>query len=150
MTGIWINDNVSTGGLTPLGTWNALTNVPFLQSGVGNENDYYIVGEGGNTNLDGTSVWSLNDWAIFSNGAWRRLGGGLTAGISDKDILSVLANGQTLFTLSTIPGNVNLSLLMVNGQAQSYGIHYTIAGTTLTWLNVGFTLQTTDRVEIFY
>jgi hypothetical protein len=150
MASIWGSQQTSTGGLNPKGGWNADTNTPTLFSGVGMENDYYIVNVGGNTNLDGTSVWVANDWAIFSNGSWRRLGGGLTAGISEKDVLPVLANGQTLFTLSTIPGNPNISLLNVNGLKANYGIDYTIAGTTLTWLNTSYNLETTDRVEILY
>lgn len=137
-------------GLTFKGNWNALTNTPTLVSGVGTENDYYIVNVGGNTNLNGTSVWTANDWAIFSGGAWRRLGGGLATGVDTRDILTVTVNGQTVFTLSTIPENVNISQLMINGCKQTYGTDYTIVGTTVTWLNTNFTLATTDRVEIYY
>lgn len=149
---IWGSQLFSTGGLNPLGSWNALTNDPFLQSGVGVENDYYIVSVGGNTVLDGTTIWSANDWAIFSNGAWRRLGGGIAAGITNKDILTVTFNGQTNFALSTIPGNVNVSVLLVNGLQQAFGLDYTIPAmsTTLTYLNRNYILETTDRVEIYY
>lgn len=148
--GITGGSGTTSTGLTYKGSWNALTNNPTLVSGVGTENNYYIVTTGGNTNLDGTTVWSATDWAIFSGGAWRRIGGGIATGVDTKDTLSITVNGQTVFALSTIPENVNISILTVNGQKQTYGVDYTIAGTVLTWLNTSFTLSTSDRMEIYY
>jgi hypothetical protein len=60
----------------------------------------------------------------------------------------VPTNGQTVFTLSdTFLGANRLSHLQINGV--SYGeAYYTIAGTTLTWLNGPFTLETTDVATI--
>lgn len=57
-------NNYST-GLVYKGTWNALTNTPFLQSGVGVSGEYYIVSVAGTTNLDGVTDWQVGDWAIF-------------------------------------------------------------------------------------
>lgn len=70
--------NVSTinTGLTYKGTWDALTNNPFLQSGVGVGGEYYIVSVAGNTNLDGVIGWQVGDWAIFIDGStnkWQKV-----------------------------------------------------------------------------
>jgi len=52
-------------GLVYKGTWNANTNTPTLQSGVGTTGNFYIVSVAGNTNLDGITDWQVGDWAIF-------------------------------------------------------------------------------------
>ena len=55
------------------GTWDANTNTPALASGVGSQNDYYIVSVPGNTNLDGITDWQINDWLIFNGTAWTKI-----------------------------------------------------------------------------
>jgi hypothetical protein len=66
--------SVISGGLTYSGTWDASSNSPFLQSGVGTSGEYYIVGVAGNTDLDGITDWNIGDWAIFSNtGVWQKI-----------------------------------------------------------------------------
>lgn len=69
------NTNVSYGGLTFKGSWDANANNPFLQSGVGVNGEYYIVSVAGNTNLDGTNVWDVGDWAIFegTTNMWQKI-----------------------------------------------------------------------------
>ena len=66
--------NINT-GLTFKGTWDALTNNPFLQSGVGVGGEYYIVSVAGNTNLDGVTDWQIGDWAIFESATnmWQKV-----------------------------------------------------------------------------
>jgi len=68
-----VNNYIS--GLTFKGAWNANTNVPFLQSGVGAAGDYYIVSVAGNTNLDGVIGWQIGDWAIFEGATnqWQKI-----------------------------------------------------------------------------
>ncbi len=70
----------------PLGTWNADTNIPVLaDGGLYDDNDngtadaqstanqYYLVGVGGTTTIDGNSTWVAGDY-IKSNGAvWIRI-----------------------------------------------------------------------------
>ena len=59
------------------GTWNANTNTPNLQSGLGFTGEYYIVSVAGNTTLDGNTNWQVGDWAVF-NGAtnlWEKIDG---------------------------------------------------------------------------
>jgi hypothetical protein len=68
-----VNNYIS--GLTFRGAWNANTNVPFLQSGVGVAGDYYIVSVAGTTNLDGVIDWQIGDWAIFEGATnmWQKI-----------------------------------------------------------------------------
>jgi predicted heme/steroid binding protein len=61
------------GGVTYQGVWNAATNNPFLQSGVGTKGYYYVVNVAGNTNLDGITDWKVGDWAIFNGSAWNKV-----------------------------------------------------------------------------
>jgi hypothetical protein len=67
------NTNVSYGGLTFKGSWDANANNPFLQSGVGVNGEYYIVNVAGTTNLDGVIVWDIGDWAIFNGATWDKV-----------------------------------------------------------------------------
>lgn len=70
------NVNNYTGGLVYKGTWDALNNIPFLQSGVGVSGEYYIVSIAGTTNLDGVTDWQVGDWAIFvtnSPDEWQKV-----------------------------------------------------------------------------
>jgi hypothetical protein len=62
-------------GLTFKGSWDALINSPFLQSGVGTAGDYYIVTVAGSTNLDGITDWQVGDWAIFESATnmWQKI-----------------------------------------------------------------------------
>ena len=61
------------GSLVYKGTWNASTNSPFLQSGVGNKGDYYVVNVAGTTNLDGITDWQVGDWAVFNGSTWQKI-----------------------------------------------------------------------------
>lgn len=82
------------GSLVYKGTWNAASNTPFLQSGVGNKGDYYVVSVAGTTNLDGITDWQINDIAVFNGAVWQK--------IDNTDaVLSV--NGQTGVVVLTAP-----------------------------------------------
>lgn len=75
-------------------------------------------------------------------------GGGGGAGFYDESFTPM--PGQTVFTLSQ-PCILNgLTVLDVNGIVYVEGVHYTVAGTTLTWMNVGFSLDPSDLVTIRY
>ena len=67
--------NLFQSGLTFKGSWNANTNNPFLQSGVGVAGEYYIVSVAGTTNLDGVTDWQIGDWAIFEGATsmWQKI-----------------------------------------------------------------------------
>ena len=74
------------GSLNYQGTWNASSNVPFLQSGVGTKGYYYLVSVAGSTNLDGITNWQVNDWAVFDGTRWEKVD-------NNNSVISV--NGQT-------------------------------------------------------
>ena len=65
--------NSLIGGSIYQGVWNAATNVPFLQSGVGTKGYYYITDVYGTTNLDGIAEWHVGDWAIFDGTEWQKV-----------------------------------------------------------------------------
>ena len=60
-------------GLAFQGSWDASTNTPILQSGVGYSGNYYVVSVQGTTLLDGINDWQMNDWAIFNGAAWQKI-----------------------------------------------------------------------------
>lgn len=63
----------AVGSLRYQGTWNANTNSPFLQSGVGVTGYYYVVNVAGSTNLDGITDWKVGDWAVFNGTVWEKV-----------------------------------------------------------------------------
>jgi hypothetical protein len=69
-----------------------------------------------------------------------------------QETVAVTSNGQTGFALSQTPKDVADVIMTVNGVRYEYGSgkDYTIAGSTVTWLDVDFTLQTTDEVIFSY
>jgi hypothetical protein len=79
------------GALNYKGTWNASTNDPTLTSSVGVKGDYYVVSVAGNTDLDGTTLWGVGDWAVFNGSIWQKVDGGSTG-----DFTSVITNTLTV------------------------------------------------------
>lgn len=64
--------------------------------------------------------------------------------------ICVTSNGQTMFTLNNISQNPERTILKVNGVVVNYPAEYSIGGTTLTWNNLGYSLETTDCLQILY
>jgi len=59
--------------------------------------------------------------------------------------------GQTAFTLSKTPTQATTLLLFVEGVMYSVaGAFITVAGTTVTWLDIPFTMPAGARVEAYY
>ncbi|MGA1189454.1 MAG: hypothetical protein ACO3UV_08780, partial [Pseudomonadales bacterium] len=81
-----------SGTLRFKGSWNAATNTPTLVSSVGTEGDVWIVSVAGNTDLNGTSNWGVDDWAVFLDGAWRRVEGG-----ADGNFVNLTVTGVAEF-----------------------------------------------------
>jgi hypothetical protein len=82
-----------TGGLSYQGTWNASTNSPALTSSVGTQNNYYIVGTSGSTNLNGITDWVVGDWLIFNGSVWQK--------IDTTDLVVSVAGRTGAVTLTT-------------------------------------------------
>lgn len=64
--------------------------------------------------------------------------------------VTVATNGQTAITLTQTPKDSADIVVKVNGLSYDNGVSYSISGTTLTWLNIPFLLETTDSVVIEY
>lgn len=80
---------------------------------------------------------------------WPRGGpGGGGGGTFHVDFFSPTL-GETAFTLSATP-SAPPELVWINGVLYELGLDYTVSGTTLTWLNISFSLGPPDLVEVYY
>ena len=68
--------------------------------------------------------------------------------IQFEEILLPTSAGQTVFTLADAYRPSIIPSLEVNGVAYIKDTDYTISGTTLTWLDALFTLDTTDVLKL--
>jgi len=98
------------GALNYKGTWNASTNSPTLTSSVGTKGDYYVVSVAGSTNLDGTTLWGVGDWAVFNGSVWQKVDGGDTSSVTSLTVTTLTgymyANNTSPVTASvTIPNS---------------------------------------------
>jgi hypothetical protein len=60
----------------------------------------------------------------------------------------ITSPGQTVFTLLFTPVDDAQVQVYVNGQQQTPTTDYTVSGTTLTWLDTDFTLETDDELRV--
>lgn len=134
------------------GTWNASTNTPTLTSSVGTNNNYYIVSTAGTTTLNGISLWSVGDWAIFNGttNAWEKVLGGSTEAFSSLIVTGLTgymyANGTSAVTASTTIPNAGLanSSITINGSSVSLGGSITVTATASNALTIGTGLSGTS------
>jgi len=143
------------------GTWNASTNTPTLTSSSGTNNNYYVVSVAGTTTLNGISLWSVGDWAIFNGttNAWEKINGSSTeafTGITVTGLTGYMyANGSSAVTASTtIPttvlsgtiSNAQLanSSITINGNAVSLGGSTTVTAAAPYALTIGTGLSGTS------
>jgi hypothetical protein len=136
------------GALNYKGTWNASTNNPTLTSGVGTKGDYYVVSVAGSTNLDGTTLWGVGDWAVFNGSIWQKVDGGDSGNFVNISVSSLTgymyANGTANATASTtipvanitgaVPNTVNViaGTGMSGGGALTGNVTLNIANTAVT------------------
>ena len=73
----------------------------------------------------------------------------LGSGFPIQENVFAPANLQTVFTLSNVWAG-NYAVVYVNGIEYVLGSDFTIAGTTLTWLDVPFTLALGDQLVVDY
>lgn len=85
-------------------------------------------------------------------GAVNEVRGNIPTAVEDDPTdIPVTFDGQTVFTLTSIPSGSAAFALYLNGQLRLRGTDYTQAGTTLTWLDPGgLTLLTTDELIARY
>lgn len=103
------------------------------------------------TGLDGGAqfnwLWTTIAGAVFGSGLT------VTAGVAAISLTSdtfTPTASQTVFTLSAAADASCENTALVNGVAYIEGTDYTISGTTFTWLDNLFTLDTTDCLEVRY
>jgi len=114
-----------TGALVYQGTWNASTNNPTLTSSVGTKGDYYVVSVAGSTNLDGTTLWGIGDWAVFNGSIWQKVDGG-----DSGNFVNISVSALTGYMYANGTANVSASTTIPNsGLANST---LTLGNTTLT------------------
>lgn len=73
----------------------------------------------------------------------------IPAGNNKLDTFSATLS-QTVFNLSSTPTNPTATLFFVEGVMYAGPSFFTLIGTTLTWLDVPFTLPAGARVDVFY
>jgi hypothetical protein len=92
------------GGLTYQGAWDADTNSPQLDSGVGTKGHYYVVSVPGNTMLDGHNDWLSGDLVIFDGITWDKVSGNDSEVVSVNNVFPV--NGNITLNADDIPNAV--------------------------------------------
>lgn len=55
------------------GYWNAATNQPQIQSGIGEYFEYKIINTAGTTTIDNESTWQVDDWIVFNGTVWIKV-----------------------------------------------------------------------------
>ena len=71
------------------------------------------------------------------------------ADILTAKVLTVTTNGQSVFTLPSVPTNPATAVMFVNNVDYSTPSAFSISGSTLTWSG-GFNLSPTDDVRVNY
>ena len=119
----------TSGGLTYQGAWNASTNTPTLTSGVGTNGYYYVVSVAGTTTLNGVSLWSVGDWAIFNGTTWQKLDGSNTEAFT-----SITVTGLTgyMYANNTSPVTASTTIPVANVAGAVANTVNIIAGTGLS------------------
>ena len=136
----------SIGALNYAGTWNASTNNPTLTSGVGTKGNYYVVSVAGTTTLDGISLWSVGDWAVFNGTAWQKVDGASSEAFSSITVTGLTgymyANNTSPVTASTTIPNAGLA----NSTTTLGNATLTLGSTTSTVGNLTLNNVTVNNV----
>jgi hypothetical protein len=134
------------GALNYKGTWDASTNNPTLTSSVGTKGDYYVVSVAGSTNLNGTTLWGVGDWAAFNGSIWQKVDGGDTSSVTTLTVTSLTgymyANNSSPVTASlTIPnsGLQNSSAIIGNTTVTLGSTVTSLGNVTLAGANISAT-----------
>lgn len=67
-----------------------------------------------------------------------------------QESIPVTSAGQTMFLLSNTPFSSQSVSLFIDSAVYINGIDFTVSGDVITWLNRGFTLNTTDVLSVAY
>lgn len=87
------------------GTWNALTNFPFLVDGSGDVGDTYLVATAGTQDLGaGSEYYDVGDWVIYDGAQWQKVGGGGSVSSVGISVPSWLQVSNSPITTSGVMG----------------------------------------------
>ena len=120
-------------------------------SGGGNGSGTLEIRSDGSTVVSEASVLDFINATIIQSGpgvAQITLIGGSGSGEPKQESLPV-STSQISFTLSDTPSDITTVMMFINGEKQTYGVDYTVSGTTVTWLN-SFSLISSDIAEFWY
>lgn len=114
------------GGLNFQGTWNASTNSPLIQSGVGTKGYYYKVSVAGTTSIDGINIWNVGDLLLYNGANWLKIDGTTT------EVTSVAGRtGDVVLTFADIGGNIDRSAFSATSTATNLSLGTIKLGTGL-------------------
>jgi hypothetical protein len=119
----------TAGAVNYLGTWNASTNTPTLVSGVGTKGGYYIVSFAGTTTLDGISLWSVGDWAVFNGTVWQKVNGSSNEAFNGITVTSLTGY---MYANNTSPVTASTTIPVASVTGAVPNTTYVLAGTNLT------------------
>ena len=138
------------------GVWDAATNTPHLQDGVGEAGDQYVVSVAGTQNLgSGNQTFVQSDFVYYNGTIWERVptatigvnsiqfgSGSIKTGavqVSSSDIVNTIANGS-IATAKLATDYINFAAgsgITVTSQGQLGGNAVTITNTGITNITAG-------------
>jgi len=119
----------TAGAVAYQGTWNASTNNPTLTSGVGTKGNYYVVSTAGTTTLDGISLWSVGDWAVFNGTVWQKVNGSTNEAFGNITVTSLTGY---MYANNTSPVTASTTIPVANVSGAVANTTYVLAGTGLS------------------
>ena len=124
---------------------NLVTIAPSSGDTVDGQSSFEISMQRGSVILrsDGASDWMIT-------GAYLPISAGASAADHHQTDQFTATALQTAFVLSKVPADPVDVVMHVNGQRQRNGVDFSIVGTTVTWLDVQFTLSGGDAVQLDY
>lgn len=128
------------------GRWTLATRLPNASGNSATGPAYFAMRPGDTAYVEGTGTYTLNDRGTDggADAVWAQASGVW----SEDEVTPTL--GQVTFILSSAPIDPLSLTMRVNGTAYDNGVDYSVSGVTVTWLNLDFTMETTDKVHLRY
>jgi hypothetical protein len=140
--------SIKNGAAAPIARTNeALGTVKIVQSVVARDAIPIFTRE------DGMLCWVRDDAAFYqliggiANGNWQSVALGAPARVTETFTPSL---GQTVFALAFPAPQPSQVDMFINTVKYINGQDFTVSGSVLTWLNIPFSLDPIDEVEVVY
>lgn len=120
--------------------------------GIGTNKTFTVKDSGGSTIDTITNAFAGQTLVYRFNPVTLEFEKVVTSNRLTNTVITIGSNGQTLFSsvLAFIPTVPSALILTVNGVVQKYSIDFSITGTSITFLNADFSLETTDKMAATY